>query len=88
MGYHLVLRKWHVDTLDFSRSSFWMRVFGVPLTMSSNENCECIGALLGDLQEIDIRGNGGSYFRMKVAIDLLLLLCPGTQIKTKDCVDK
>ncbi|KAJ8434182.1 hypothetical protein Cgig2_004653 [Carnegiea gigantea] len=49
---------------------------------------EPLGSLLGSLEVVNAREDGGMYSRMKVEINLSLPLCPGTKIKTKDCLDK
>jgi len=38
--------------MDFSRTRFWVRLFGVPLTMRNTGNSEKMGALLRELQEL------------------------------------
>jgi len=67
MGNHLNLKKWHADAnvndIDFSHSCFWIRIYGVPLTMQNNANGERIGKLLGHLLELDMREEGALYFR-------------------------
>jgi len=45
--------------MDFSTSSFWVRIFGVPLTMRNKPNCELIGVLIVNLQEVDVGEDGG-----------------------------
>ena len=57
--------------MDFSRTRFWVRLFGVPLTMRNTGNSEKMGALLGELQEVDIREEEGAYFCMRVELDLV-----------------
>ncbi|XP_050263948.1 uncharacterized protein LOC126708186 [Quercus robur] len=75
-GFPLILKQWHqnmsVDDLDFSSIPLWVQIHGLPIEYMSKENAEEIGALVGEVLEVDFTGSGGvcmsKFLRVKVEI--------------------
>ena len=75
-GFPLILKQWHqnmsVDDLDFSSIPLWVQLHGLPIEYMSKENVEEIGALVGEVSEVDFTGSGGvcmsKFLRVKVEL--------------------
>ncbi|XP_030955941.1 uncharacterized protein LOC115978054 [Quercus lobata] len=75
-GFPLILKQWHqnmsVDDLDFSSIPLWVQIHGLPIEYMSKENAEEIGALVGEVLEVDFTGSGGvcmsKFLRVKVEL--------------------
>uniref|UniRef100_A0A7N2R5R6 CCHC-type domain-containing protein n=1 Tax=Quercus lobata TaxID=97700 RepID=A0A7N2R5R6_QUELO len=61
-----------VDDLDFSSIPLWVQIHGLPIEYMSKENAEEIGALVGEVLEVDFTGSGGvcmsKFLRVKVEL--------------------
>ncbi|KAJ4848025.1 hypothetical protein Tsubulata_009359 [Turnera subulata] len=78
MGSHLVLREWPpnllFEELDFTTSSFWVHVWGMPLNLQTKANALEIGKVFKEVLEVDFGTDNDdewcldSYFRMKVVM--------------------
>ena len=59
-GGHLILKRWSPDTtwqeVDFSTSTFWVQIHGLPTLWRLESNLRRIGAHIGQVLEIDIMG--------------------------------
>lgn len=58
--------------MDFTHSPFWIQVHNLPLCMSRAVRTK-IGRMLGDLEDVDVEGDGtrwGRSLRLRVSIDL------------------
>ena len=62
-GYPLILKMWNqnmaVEDIDFSSLPLWIQVHDLPIEYMSKENAEEIGAMVGEVLEVDFTGNGG-----------------------------
>ena len=62
-GYPLILKMWNqnmaVEDIDFSSLPLWIQVHDLPIELLSKENAEEIGAMVGEVLEVDFTGNGG-----------------------------
>ncbi|XP_030970768.1 uncharacterized protein LOC115991172 [Quercus lobata] len=75
-GFPLILKQWHqnmsVDDLDFSSIPLWVQIHGLHIEYMSKENAEEIGALVGEVLEVDFTGSGGvcmsKFLRVKVVL--------------------
>nr|POE88627.1 hypothetical protein CFP56_61541 [Quercus suber] len=84
-GGHLILKKWNPcltwKEVDFSKSTLWIQVHGLPTLWLSEANLKIIGTLAGDVIELDLSGEGGSewrrFTRIKVNIEVEQPLLPG-----------
>nr|POE94975.1 uncharacterized protein CFP56_51131 [Quercus suber] len=75
-GFPLILKHWHqnmsVDDLDFSSIPLWVQIHGLPIEYMSKENVEEVGALVGEVLDVDFTGSGGvcmsKFLRVKVEL--------------------
>ena len=62
MRHYLVLRRWcaevEIDDMDSQLLTYRGGFLGVPLTMRNKPNCERIGALIRNLQEVGVGKDG------------------------------
>ncbi|KAK7836574.1 uncharacterized protein CFP56_022361 [Quercus suber] len=52
-----------VEDIDFSSLPRWIQVHDLPIEHMSNENAKEIGAMVGEVLEVDFTGNGGVCMR-------------------------
>lgn len=84
-GSHLVLKEWSLDKalneIDFSQSSFWVRVQSLPLQYMSIVNLKRIGELIGLINEVqeDISTNliRTRFIRFNVDVDVTMPILIG-----------
>ncbi|KAK7849163.1 hypothetical protein CFP56_003435 [Quercus suber] len=61
-----------IDDIDFSSLPIWIPVHDLPVEYMSKENAEEIGALIGDVIDVDFTSNDGiclsKYLRIKVEL--------------------
>ena len=84
-GGHLIIKKWSPDItwqeVDFSSSTFWVQVHGLPALWSTEDNLKRIGSRLGKVIEMDLVGEPGSvwkkFLRIRVDIPIEKPLLPG-----------
>nr|POF16651.1 hypothetical protein CFP56_69302 [Quercus suber] len=84
-GGHLILKEWDPSLtwkeVDFSKSVVWVQVHGLPSLWLSEMNLRTIGAMAGEVLELDLSGEGGAqwrrFTRIKVNIDIEQPLLPG-----------
>lgn len=61
-GFPLILKQWNqnmvVEDLDFSSLLIWIQVRNLPIEYMSKENAIEIGALVGEVLDVDFTGNG------------------------------
>lgn len=77
-GSHLLLKEWNskkaLNDIDFTRSTFWVRVQGLPLQYMNEEDIRRIGKLIGPVNEVqaDIKVNhiGTRFMRFIVEVDV------------------
>ena len=77
-GGHLILKKWSSDLawkeVDFSLSSLWVQVHGLPPLWQSECNLKAIGSKVGNVIEVDFAGEGDSgwkrFTRIMVDVDI------------------
>lgn len=75
-GFPLILKMWHqnlsVEDMDFSSIPIWIQVHNLPIEYMSKENAVEIGALVGEVLEVDFTSNGGicmsKFLRVKVEL--------------------
>nr|POE78143.1 hypothetical protein CFP56_37435 [Quercus suber] len=51
-----------VEDIDFSSLPRWIQVHDLPIEHMSNENAKEIGAMVGEVLEVDFTGNGGATY--------------------------
>jgi hypothetical protein len=84
-GAHLVLKTWEPNLswqeVDFTTSTFWVQVHGLPPIWQNKENIESIGAAAGKVLEMDFNGEPRiqwqRFVRVRVEVDLSSPFCPG-----------
>ena len=58
--------------MDFSKTTLWIQVHGLPLLWLSEANLRSIGTMVGEVLELDLSGEGGSewirFTRIKIDI--------------------
>ena len=77
-GFPLILKMWHqnlsVEDMDFSSIPIWIQVHNLPIEYMSKENAEEIGALVGEVIEVDFTANGGicmsKFLRVQVELKI------------------
>ncbi|KAF3950817.1 hypothetical protein CMV_023477 [Castanea mollissima] len=75
-GFPLILKQWNqnmvVEDLDFSSLPIWIQVHNLPIEYMSKENAVEIGALVGEVLDVDFTGNGevcmSKFLRVKVEV--------------------
>ena len=71
-----------VQELEFKKVSFWVQVHDIPTSFQTRKVAESLCDTMGDIQKSNgvVDEDGGSYFRVRVAIDITLPLCRGRVI--------
>ena len=75
-GFPLILKQWQnnlaIEDMDFSSIQLWIQVHDLPIEYMSKENAEKIGALVGEVLDVDFIGDGkicmSKFLRVKVEI--------------------
>ena len=66
-GGHLILKKWNPcltwKEVDFSKTTLWIQIHGLPSLWLSEANLRSIGTMAGEVLELDLSGEGGSVWR-------------------------
>ncbi|KAK3014545.1 hypothetical protein RJ639_008319 [Escallonia herrerae] len=78
MSSHVVVRDWpphlNLEEIDFSKSSFWIRVTGLPPKLMTKQNATRIGSKIGKVMEVDFTAEGNlawlRFLRIQVQIDI------------------
>jgi hypothetical protein len=73
--------------LEFNRSPFWVQVHDMPLLCMNKNVGTKIGKSLGDLEDVDVAGNGlgwGSYLRLRVSLDITKPLDRGRALNLRN----
>ena len=65
-GGHFILKRWSPDItwqeVDFTTSTFWVQIHGIPSLWITESNIRKIGAHIGHVLEVDLVGEpGGSW---------------------------
>nr|POE84009.1 hypothetical protein CFP56_54799 [Quercus suber] len=84
-GGHLILKRWSPDTtwqeIDFTTSTFWVQIHGLPALWRSESNLRRIGAHIGQVLEVNIVGELGGCWKkfllIRVDIQTEKPLTPG-----------
>ena len=84
-GAHLVLKKWSPDLLwqevDFSRSTFWVQIHGLPGLWQKPEHLRCIGSEVGEVlaseSDIGVSLPWKKFYRLRIDVDISKPLKPG-----------
>jgi hypothetical protein len=84
-GAHLNLKMWNPELswqeIDFSRSSFWVQIHGLPPSWYCKEYIEKIGGVAGQVLEVDLIGEPRiqwqRFVRCRINIDLNAPLSSG-----------
>ena len=94
-GGHLILKTWNPEVtwqeVDFSSSTFWVQVHGLPTQWNTENNLRKIGSRLGEVIEIDLASdpNGAwkKFVRIHVDIPLGKPLIPGLFLPHPNNID-
>ncbi|XP_058726827.1 uncharacterized protein LOC131598223 [Vicia villosa] len=72
--------------LDLHFSSFWVRIYDLPLILRSETMARKLGNIIGTFEEMDVREahRNGRFMRLKVNMDLKEPLKHGTIVSFKD----
>jgi hypothetical protein len=87
-GAHLVLKPWTPELLwheiDFSCSTFWVQVHGLPLLWQNKENLTRIGSQVGKVIDVDLSGDPKiqwkKFVRVQVDVNITLPLNSGSSL--------
>ncbi|XP_059458313.1 uncharacterized protein LOC132187906 [Corylus avellana] len=72
--------------LEFDKASFWVRMFGLPLSCMGREVGMKIGASVGEVEDIDVTEEGvgwGEFLRVRIRLDLSKPLSRGRTINLR-----
>lgn len=65
-GGHLILKTWNPEVtwqeVDFSSSTFWVQVHGLPALWNIEDNLRKIGSKIGKVVELDLAGDPGGVW--------------------------
>ncbi|KAK7849188.1 hypothetical protein CFP56_003381 [Quercus suber] len=73
-----------VKDVKFDRTPFWVQVHGLPTMCQTKAVGMSIGATLGEVEKVDANETGfylGSFLRIRVIVDVSMLLCQGRKIR-------
>uniref|UniRef100_A0A2N9I4W7 Reverse transcriptase domain-containing protein n=1 Tax=Fagus sylvatica TaxID=28930 RepID=A0A2N9I4W7_FAGSY len=84
-GAHLILREWKPrltwEEVDFTTSTFWVQVHGLPGAWQLEDNLKRIGNKVGIVKEIDFVDDGRFFWRrfirLRIEVDITKPLIPG-----------
>ena len=66
-GGHLVLKKWSSDLtwqeVDFSTSTIWIQIHGLPNLWRTEDNLKRIGSKIGSVVDVDLIGDFGGVWK-------------------------
>lgn len=94
-GGHLILKLWNPilawREVSFSYSVFWVQVHRLPKIWKSKSNLQMIGALAGNVIEVDFVGKGGGvwkkFIRIKVEVNVANPIAPGFFLPRENLLD-
>lgn len=75
-GGHLVIKKWSSNltwqVVDFSSSTVWVQIHGLPALWQTEENLRKIGSKIGSVSEVDLISDPGGAWRkfIRVRVDV------------------
>ncbi|KAK2998374.1 hypothetical protein RJ639_022626 [Escallonia herrerae] len=78
MSSHVVVRDWpphlNLEEIDFSKSSFWIHVTGLPPNLMTKQNAKRIGSKIDKVMEVDFTAEGNlawlRFLRIQVQINI------------------
>ena len=81
----MILKRWSPELtwqeVEFSTSTIWVQIHGLPTLWRSEENLRRIGSKLGTVMEVGLMGNVGGawrkFHRVRIEIDVSDPLIPG-----------
>ena len=81
----MILKRWSMDLtwqeVDFSTSTIWVQIHGLPTLWRSEENLRRIGSKVGTVLEVDLTGDAGGawrkFHRVRIELDVSYPLIPG-----------
>ncbi|XP_075673810.1 uncharacterized protein LOC142643153 [Castanea sativa] len=87
-NYLLLLRRWekgmNANTIKFTNCPMWVRVWGLPFELFSEDVVSDIGRGIGPVVEVDCKGaasDQAKFLRIRVEVPLEKLLSRGSKIK-------
>ncbi len=94
-GAHLILKVWNPELtwqeIDFSSSTFWVQVHGLPPSWHQKEYLEQVGSKAGKVLEVDFIGepriHWQRFVRIRVNVEVTSPLCPGIFLPRKNLSD-
>uniref|UniRef100_A0A2N9I5P8 Reverse transcriptase domain-containing protein n=1 Tax=Fagus sylvatica TaxID=28930 RepID=A0A2N9I5P8_FAGSY len=94
-GAHLILKVWKPELnwneVDFSTSTFWIQVHGLPFLWQNKPNLSRIGSKAGKVIEVDFVGDSPPRWhklvRLRVEVDITVPLKPGMFFPRKELSD-
>ena len=80
----MILKQWSLELtwqeVEFSTSTLWVQIHGLPTLWRSEENLRRIGSKVGTVLEVDLTGNAGGvwrkFHRVRIEIDVSDPLIP------------
>ena len=74
-----------IEEILFNQASFWVQLHGIPLCYRTKEAAIKISSVIGEVSHsiTPKESDGGTFFRLKITIDLSLPLCRGPYLSGK-----
>ncbi|KAL0010223.1 hypothetical protein SO802_005331 [Lithocarpus litseifolius] len=77
-GGHMILKRWSLELtwqeVDFSTSTIWVQIHGLPTLWRSEENLQRIGSKVGSVLEVNLTGDAGGvrkkFHRVRIEMDV------------------
>lgn len=80
-----------IDEIEFSSIPIWVRITKMPLGFMNKPAGEAIGAMIGDVLDVDVDADGmaiGEFLRVKIRLDIRKPLMRGVTLDLRGATEK